>query len=277
MGKPKAIGSAATKGRGDGCVVSVVMPVFNGESFISGAIVRMIETLEEVSPDFEIVVVCDGCTDATAAKARSVGDSRIVVLEYELNQGKGHAITHGLASARGRLVGWFDSDLDIDPEFLVRAAKSFARSDIDAAIGSKRHPESEVAYPAIRRVYSWGYQLLVTIFFRFTARDTQVGAKLFRREMVDTVRPLLLVKRYAFDLEFLAVGAQFGFDRIEELPVKLDYRFSGTRINWRAVYHMLIDTLAVAYRIHVKHHYARQFASVQRERIDNAVGSRKSV
>jgi dolichol-phosphate mannosyltransferase len=254
------------------CSVSVVTPVFNGELFIVDSLQRIIAALEKLGSEFEVIVVCDGCTDGTAVAVRSVDDPRVIVLEYQENHGKGHAITCGLAAARGRLVGWFDSDLDIDPEFIVRAAACFSRSTVDAVIGSKRHPASEVFYPPIRRLYSWGYQLLVRLLFRFTARDTQVGAKLFRREMIDVVRPLLLVKRYAFDLEFLAVGAQFGFDRIEEIPVKLDYRFSGTKINWRAVYNMLIDTLAVAYRIHLKHYYVRQFASVQRERMDGIDG-----
>ena len=120
-------------------------------------------------------------------------------------------------------------------------------------VGSKRHPESRVRYPLLRRVYSSGFQLLVRLLFRVNVRDTQVGAKLFRREMLDTVAPLLLIKRYAFDLEVLAVGAEFGFDRIEEVPVALDYRFSGTSINWHAVRRMLLDTLAIAYRIHLRH------------------------
>jgi len=270
VSRPESRGGAISESRAQECFVSVVTPVLNGELFIADSVRRIIAALEELGREFEVIVVCDGCTDGTAEAARSVNDPRVHVLEYYENHGKGHAITCGLAAARGRLVGWFDSDLDIDPEFIARAATCFSHSTIDAVIGSKRHPESEVFYPPIRRLYSWGYQLLVRLLFRFTARDTQVGAKLFRREMIDVVRPLLLVKRYAFDLEFLAVGAQFGFDRIEELPVKLEYRFSGTKISWRAVYNMLIDTLAVAYRIHIKHYYVRRFASVQRERMDGA-------
>ena len=57
--------------------------------------------------------------------------------------------------------------------------------------------------------------------FRLNVRDTQVGAKVFRREMLSTVTPLLVVKRWAFDLEVLAVGAEFGFDRVVEVPVQL--------------------------------------------------------
>lgn len=97
-------------------------------------------------------------------------------------------------------------------------------------------------------------------------RDTQVGAKVFRREMLTTVTPLLLVKRYAFDLEVLAVGAEFGFDRVVEVPVDLAYRFSGTSINLGAVRNMLLDTLAIGYRLHLRHWYARRFAEVQRAR-----------
>ena len=102
-------------------------------------------------------------------------------------------------------------------------------------------------------------------------RDTQVGAKLFRREMLDTVVPLLLIKRYAYDLELLAVGAEFGFDRIEEVPVRLDYRFSGSGITNAAVRRMFMDTLAIAYRIHIRHWYVRRFAALQRQRTDAAV------
>jgi hypothetical protein len=82
------------------------------------------------------------------------------------------------------------------------------------------------------------------------------------------VAPLLLVKHYAFDLELLAVGAEFGFDRIEEAPINLSYRFSGSLINRSAVRSMFVDTLAIAYRIHLRHWYVRQFASRQRSRID---------
>ncbi len=191
------------------------------------------------------------------------------MLRYPVNQGKGHAILHGLTVARGRLVGWLDGDLDISPDAIVDAARRFEVGTIDAVVGSKRHPDSSLRYPLIRRIYSGGYQILVALLFRVTVRDTQVGAKLFRREMLDTVAPLLLVKRWAFDLEVLAVGAEFGFDRIEESPVELHYQFSGTSINWRAVQRMLLDTLAIAYRIHIRHWYVRRFASLQRDRMED--------
>jgi hypothetical protein len=152
---------------------------------------------------------------------------------------------------------------------IVAAARRFDVEPVDAVVGSKRHPDSRVGYPWIRRVYSWGYQVLVALLFRVNTPDTQVGAKVFRRELLDTVGPLLLVKRWAFDLEVLAVGAEFGFDRVEQAPIELQYRFSGTSIDWRAVFRMFQDTLAIAYRIHLRHWYVRRFAALERERMES--------
>ena len=248
--------------------LSLVLPVFNGAGFIGANLAVILRALEALGRPFELIVVCDGSTDGSADVARAVGDERVVVLRYERNQGKGHAVVHGLEAARGRLVGWLDPDLDVAPEVIVAAARRFEAEPVDAVVGSKRHPASRVSYPALRRVYSWGFQVATALLFRINVRDTQVGAKVFRREMIETVRPLLLVKRYAFDLEVLAVGAEFGFDRVEEVPITLEYRFSGTAVDWRAVRRMIQDTLAVAYRIHLRHWYVRRFASLERARMD---------
>lgn len=249
-------------------LVTVIIPVFNGARYVADNLRAIARALEPLDDSFELIVVCDGSTDGTAKAAERAADPCVRVLSYELNRGKGYALCFGATHARGRLVGWLDADLDIDPSAIVAAARRFEGDAVDAVIGSKRHSASEVDYPPLRRLFSWGYQLLVRCLFRVNVRDTQVGAKLFRREMLETVMPLLLIKQYAFDLELLAVAAEFGFDRVEEIPVRLDYRFTGTGINREAVQRMLVDTLAIAYRIHVRHWYVRRFAALQRARAD---------
>ena len=248
--------------------LSVVAPVHNGAGFIDESTRAILRSLERLGRPFELIVVCDGSTDGTADVARRVHDPRLKVLHYPDNAGKGHAIAYGLTQARGRLVGWIDSDLDLDPDGLVTAALRFEHDPVDVVIGSKRHPGSEVDYPPIRRFYSWLFQIAVRLLFRVKARDTQVGLKVMRREMADTVVPLLVIKRYAFDLEVLAVGAEFGFDRIDEVAVKLKYRFTGTGINRRILAGTLLDTLAIAYRIYLRHWYVRRFATLERQRMD---------
>jgi glycosyltransferase involved in cell wall biosynthesis len=246
--------------------LSLVLPVYRGADFIAGNVGRVIAELHSV-PSFELLVVCDGCEESAQA-ARSVLDPRVKTLYYPHNEGKGYAICYGLAHAKGSLAGWLDADLDIDPSVVVEACRKLESHRIDVAVGSKRHPDSVVHYPRQRRVLSWGFQKLVKLLFRLDVRDTQVGMKIFRREVLDTVLPLLLIKRYAFDVEILAVAATFGFDRLAEVPIRLQYRFSGTGIDNRAVQLMFKDTMAVAYRIHLRHWYVRQYAALQRERGD---------
>jgi len=248
--------------------VSLITPVHNGARFIDACLREITRTLEQLEKPFEVLVICDGCDDGTEAIASAIGDARVRVLQYADNYGKGYALCYGIHHARGRLIGWLDADLDIHPRAIVEAALEFERGPADAVLGSKRHPDSAVDYPLERRILSWGYQRLVRTLLRVDARDTQVGAKLFRREMLDTVVPLLLIKAYAFDLEVLAVGAEFGFDRVMEIPIELDYRFSGSGINLHAVRMMFQDTLAIAYRIHLRRWYVRQYARLQRERMD---------
>jgi dolichol-phosphate mannosyltransferase len=248
--------------------LSLITPVVNGEAYIAASVRTMVDVLARLGQPFEVIVVCDGSTDATPTLAAIGGDPRVKVIGYPANRGKGYAIVAGIASAQGRYVGWLDSDLDIIPEAILEAVAALESGGADAAIGSKRHPRSRVSYPLERRILSLGFQLLVRLLLRVDVRDTQVGAKVFRREMLDTVAPLLLIKRYAFDLEVLAVGAEFGFNRLVEIPIELEYRFTGTGINSRAVQSMFVDTLAIAYRIRLRHWYVRQYAQLQRARMD---------
>jgi glycosyltransferase involved in cell wall biosynthesis len=249
-------------------LLTLIVPIYNGAGYVAENMREIVRALETLGESFEVLVVCDGSTDDTAAEVGNIADPRIRLLSYEQNHGKGHAICFGVTHARGRLVGWLDADLDIEPEAIVTAVRMFEHAEIDAVIGSKRHRDSQVDYPPLRRLLSRGFQLLARLLVQVNVRDTQVGAKVFRREMLDVVAPLLLIKRYAFDLELLAVGVEFGFDRIEEIPIRLHYSFTGTSINRQAVQRMFLDTLAIAYRIHLRHWYVRQFSAQQRERTD---------
>ena len=206
-----------------------------------------------------MIVVSDGSIDDTAERlllARS--DTGIRVIHYDRNLGKGYAVKAGSLAAQGEWVAMIDADLDVDPGSIPAYVEIARREQLDFAIGSKRHPDSDVQYPALRRVASWCYQQLNRTLFHLDVKDTQVGLKVFSRAVVDDVMPLLLVKRFAFDLELLAVGAALGHRRVRELPVRLEYRFTGSELHSRAVARALWDTFAIFYRLRVLHTYQRK-------------------
>ena len=205
-----------------------------------------------------MVVVSDGSSDDTHAEAAALDDERVRALRYDRNMGKGYALRTGSAAATGEWIAWVDSDLDLDPGRIEAFLATAKDQRLDVVVGSKRHPESEVTYPTRRRVYSWLYQQLVRAMFSLDVRDTQVGMKLFRREVLDEVLPVVLVKRYAFDLEILAVARSFGFERIAEAPIRLEYQFTASGVNPRAIAQALWDTAAVFYRLRLLRFYERR-------------------
>ena len=113
--------------------LSLVTPVHNGAGFIATNLREIVTTLERLERPFEVIVVSDGCTDGGAQLARALGDPRIRVLSYAPQAGKGFALLHGISQARGRLIGWLDSDLDISPAAILEAARRFEREPIECS------------------------------------------------------------------------------------------------------------------------------------------------
>lgn len=87
--------------------VSVVLPAYNRAEQIGAAIDSI---LRQTFGDFELIVVDDGSTDDTLARAQAMSDPRIRCLSSASNRGVSAARNLGLAVARGEWVAFQDSD-----------------------------------------------------------------------------------------------------------------------------------------------------------------------
>jgi glycosyltransferase involved in cell wall biosynthesis len=245
-------------------LLSVVVPVYNQ----GGTIVHNVRTIRErvereIDGPLELIVVSDGSIDRSEEFLIEEASDVARVIHYDRNLGKGFAVKAGALAAAGQYISYVDSDLDLDPAAIPGYVETARREGLDFVIGSKRHPDSLVHYPAARRLSSWLYQQLVRVLFRLDVRDTQVGLKVFRREVAEEVMPLLLVKQYAFDLELLAVARSLGFDRLREMPITLRYRFTGSGVRSIAVFLALVDTAAIFYRLRILRYYGRKQALLE--------------
>lgn len=239
--------------------LSLIIPVYHQERTIARDLKHILDVLATLTVPYEVIVVIDGEVDKSAQAAKRIRSPKLRVVGYKNNKGKGYAVRYGMAKSDGDVVGFMDAGGDLKPEGLPLMLDLLKWNDADVVLGSKRHPDSKVRYPFIRRIFSWGYQILTRILFQVNVRDTQVGMKLYKRRVLEDVLPRLLVKRFAFDIEILSVAYHLGYTKIIEAPVEINFEGVLSNITaksfWRVIFSMLNDTLAVFYRLKIRKYY----------------------
>lgn len=238
-------------------LISVIVPAYKQEKTIAKDLKNIDRVLSEGLQDFDYEIICvvDGILDKTFEEAEKVKSSKIKVVGYQQNKGKGYAVRFGMARAKGELISFLDAGMEISPMGIMMLTAHMKWYNADIIVGSKRHPASRVNYPFLRHILSIGYHLLVKVSFGLPLTDTQSGIKIFKREVLEKVLPRLLVKRYAMDIEMLAVARYLGYKRIYEAPIEVFFDKRTSAISWRVVLKMYWDTLAVLYRLKILHYY----------------------
>jgi len=209
--------------------LTVVIPTYNEQATLP----VMIERVRHVplSLEKEIIVVDDGSTDGTAEVLAKFTDIR--VLRNEQNQGKGAALRKGLAHATGDIVLIQDADLEYDPEDYDKLLAPILDGKADVVFGSRFRGETQ------RVLYFWHYlgnsfiTLVSNIFTNLNLSDVYTCYKVFTREVVHRITPLLKSDRFSIEAELTARIAKGGW-RIYEVPINYFGRTyeEGKKIHW---------------------------------------------
>jgi len=247
--------------------LSIVIPAYNEETFIEDTLGTLDLVIKEKKLRYEVVVVDDGSQDATLAKTQKYAsqNGHVKVIHYSKNAGKGYALKTGFMETIGDIVVFMDGDMEIDLNTIAKYIEALEQGDI--VIATKWHPKSMVYMSSVRKLLSRGFNVLAKILTNANVKDTQVGLKLMKRSAIENIFPRLAVKRYAFDVELLAVANLYGL-KIVEMPVtmKLDAQFK-VKEAWR----MFIDLLGIGYRLRVVHWY--QSNVPKRDRFTNLLSA----
>jgi dolichol-phosphate mannosyltransferase len=201
--------------------LSVLIPANNEAGAIAETLTKTIDVLEGVGIDHEILVVDDASVDRTEAVVRDVAAERPQVrcVRSGNPRGFGFTVRYGLDHFEGDAVAVMMADGSDDPADLVRYHELLER--YDCVFGSRFMSGSRVHdYPRFKLVLNRMANWFIRMLFRHGFNDTTNAFKAYRREVIDTVQPLL----------------SNHFNLTVELPLKAIVRghnFAAIPISWR--------------------------------------------
>ena len=237
--------------------ISVIMPAYNLQGKISNSINTVDKILRNITKDYEIIVIDDGSTDNTYQEIVSNGNKRVIPLRNAINMGKGFSVRRGVLRSTGEYIIMLDADMEIKYSDIISYIKALKYYDI--VIASKRHPKSTYDAPIMRKIASFAFNALVNILTGVRVSDTQSGLKAFRAKPAKIIMRIILVKRYAFDVEVLAIAKLLNL-KICEMPVKIKLC---KRFPLKQILYMLIDLLGITYRLRIIKWYQQNLNKIK--------------
>ena len=214
--------------------LSVIVPVFNEQTFVESSLRRLFATTFEGISHREVIVIDDCSTDSTPDILRKLqSEFKFTMLRHSKNAGKGAAIRTGIALAKNSLVVFHDADLEYDPQDINKLLQPIFSGQADVVYGS-RFVGSEMR----RLLFYWHEKCnqLITLCLNMATNlnftDVETCYKLFKREQLSTFD--LVSQRFRIEIELSVKAAKHKL-RIYEVSIAYFGRTyeQGKKINWK--------------------------------------------
>jgi len=219
--------------------LSVFFPALNDSGTIASMVIRAVQAASELTPDYEVIVVNDGSTDATAQIADELARTypHVRVVHHPSNRGYGGALQTGFRTATKDLIFYTDGDAQYDPAELSLLWPQMT-TDTDLVNGYK----IDRSDPLHRIIIGRAYHHIVSILFGLKVRDVDCDFRLMRRTMFETIR--LEKMSGVICLEMMKKIHDGGF-RIVEVPVHHYHRAFGKSqfFNFRRIFKTAVDVM----------------------------------
>ena len=226
----------------------LLIPAYNEESRIEPVLRDYAQFfVTHYSGKFQIVVVLNGCADNTLGVVQKVAAEfpAVRALEFKEPIGKGGALIEGLKLAsQGELIGYVDADGATPPHAFLELVEHIAGAD--CVVGSRWLPDSVIhqAQAGSRRFASRAFHLIVQLLFWLNIHDTQCGAKVMKREVVEKIHPFLRIADMAFDINLLVAIKRAGF-RIREVPTEWTDKAGSKVVLARSSFTMFLSVVRI--------------------------------
>ena len=200
-------------------MISITIPAYNEEKRITNTLDSYASYFSNMYSDLEIIVICDG-HDKTADVVKGMVKkyAQIKLFEFPSRLGKGGAIIEGWKKSNGDILCFIDADGAVSPHQLEKMFAELKKFDCIIASRSIEGAQILKRQPVLRRILSKGFNIFCNVLFHLEIKDTQCGAKVFKKEVIEKVISKLKLTGFEFDTELLWRIKKEGFS-IKEVPI----------------------------------------------------------
>jgi dolichol-phosphate mannosyltransferase len=174
--------------------LSIVIPANNEEGCIATTVRDLFLRLSDEGIEHEIIVVDDGSTDSTELILQKLA-LEIPSLRLHTNRprsGLGVAVRTGLESISGDAVAIFMADGSDSSKDLVRFYRTMREQRVDCVFGTRFSKESSlIDYPLPKLILNRLANTFIRILFGLRYNDVTNAFKLYRKEVIQGLKPLL--------------------------------------------------------------------------------------
>ncbi|NQT27602.1 glycosyltransferase family 2 protein [candidate division KSB1 bacterium] len=194
--------------------LSIVIPLLNEEGSLEPLYEEIRKTCEPLVSSFEMVFVDDGSTDGSFEILQKLHrkDDRVKIIQFRRNCGKADALAAGFLKCSGKLVVTMDADLQDDPGEIPNLIRKLDEG-FDLVSGWKKKRKD----PLSKRIPSKLYNRLTGRLTGLKLHDFNCGLKIYRREVVKSIRLYGQLHRYIPALAHLD-GFRVGEMKVNHRP-----------------------------------------------------------
>ena len=156
-----------------GLRATIVVPAYNEERGIG----PVLDELKALGPEYEVLVVDDGSTDATAEAVQQAG---VRVIRHRANRGYGASLKTGIRAASSGVIVITDADGTYPNERIPELVNEL--TEYDMVVGARTG--AKVQIPLVRRPAKWALNQLANYLSETKIPDLNSGLRVFRREEV---------------------------------------------------------------------------------------------
>jgi glycosyltransferase involved in cell wall biosynthesis len=197
-----------------GAPLAIVIPAFNEEPTVADVVAEIPHEVAGLAT--EVIVVVDGASDATAARAAEAG---ALVCDVPVNRGQGAALKLGywLARARGaQVIATIDADGQYEPEELARAVEPILSGRADFVSGSRRLG-AELTTDRVRHLGVLVFGAMISVLVRHRITDPACGLRAMRSDVTAAVT----LQQAQYQASELMISAALNGFRLAEVPTTM--------------------------------------------------------